>query len=107
LDGQTCWFDYIGNLDSFNSGKLVQKITLTGVVAPHSLPDFYVVNFKMDGTQETLMLHQPAIGHLLFGTVHMLTDWEADYQMDRSLNDAMKNCLNTQSPFFDEMKSLR
>jgi hypothetical protein len=87
-------------------GKTATR-AVTASVAPHSLSDFYVVNFKTDGTQETLVLHQPAIGHLLFGTVHTLNDWEADYQMDRSLNDAMKNCLNTQSPFFDETKSLR
>jgi hypothetical protein len=80
---------------------------VTASVAPHSLPDFSVVNFKTDSTQETLLLHQPAIGHLLYGTVHMLTDWEADYQMDRSLNDAMKRCLNTESPFFEESKSSR
>jgi hypothetical protein len=87
-------------------GKTATRGT-TASVAPHSLPDFFVVNFKQDGTQETLVLHQPAIGHLLYGTVHMLRDWEADYVISLPVDDAMKRCLNSQAPFFEEMKPLR
>jgi hypothetical protein len=87
-------------------GKTATR-AVTASVNPHSLPDFSVVNFKTDGTQETLVLHQPAIGHLLYGSVHRLTDWEADYQIDRSQDDAMKRCLTSQVPFFEESKSSR
>jgi hypothetical protein len=80
---------------------------VTASVAPHSLSDFYVVNFKMDGTQETFVLHQPAIGHLLYGRVHMLRDWEADYNINLPVDEAMKRCLNTESPFFDESNQSR
>jgi hypothetical protein len=87
-------------------GKTATRGT-TASVAPYSLPDFSVVNFKTVGSEETLVLHQPSIGHLLYGTVHMLTDWEADYEFPRSLDEAMKRCLNSQLPFYEEFKSSR
>jgi hypothetical protein len=81
---------------------------ITASVAPHnSLPDFSVVNFQTVDAKTTLVLHQPSIGHLLYGAVHNLTDWEADYQIDRSLDDTMTRCLNSQEAFFEESKSSR
>jgi hypothetical protein len=88
------------------AGKTATRGT-TASVAPHSLPDFSVVNFKTEGTQETLVLHQPTMGHLLYGTVHMLRDWEADNSISLPVDDVMKRCLSSQAPFFEEFKSSR
>jgi hypothetical protein len=87
-------------------GKTATRGT-TASVAPHSTPDFFVVNFKTAGSKETLLLHQPSLGHLLYGTAHNLADWEVDYSVDRLQDDVMKRCLNSQAPFFEESKSSR
>ncbi|MBD1824375.1 hypothetical protein H6F51_18045 [Cyanobacteria bacterium FACHB-DQ100] len=79
----------------------------TASIGTYTLPDFYVVNFKTADSKETLVLHQPTIGNLLFGTLHNLASWEADYQSPRSQNDAMKRCLGSQSPFIEQSTSSR
>jgi hypothetical protein len=79
----------------------------TSSITPHTSPDFYVVNFKTADSKETLVLHQPTIGNLLYGTLHNLASWAADYESSRSQNDAMERCLGSQSPFLEESTSSR
>jgi hypothetical protein len=81
--------------------------SITASISPHTLPDFFVVNFKTADTKEPLVLHQPTIGNLLYGTLHNLDSWEADYQFPASQNDAMQRCLKSQTAFLEESKSSR
>jgi len=79
----------------------------TASISPHTLPDFFVVNFKTADTKETLVLHQPTLGNLLYGTLHNLNSWEVDNQFPESKNDAMQRCLKSQTAFLEESKSSR
>jgi len=82
--------------------------SMTASVAPHpTLPDFFVVNLPLQAEQEPSVLHQPSIGHLLYGTVHRLTDWEADYQIPYNQSDRLKRCLESTQPFREVVQSRR
>lgn len=81
---------------------------LTSSVAPHpTLPDFFLVNFLTQEGKEPLVLHQPSVGQLLYGTVHQLSNWDADYQIPRDKSDRMKRCLESTKPFREDVKSSR
>jgi hypothetical protein len=57
---------------------LSARASTTASISPHTLPDFYVVNFNSTDGKEPIVLHQPTIRNLLFGTLHNLASWEAD-----------------------------
>jgi hypothetical protein len=69
--------------------------TVASVSADTNRQDFYQINgvdgaFLLQQDQETL----------LFGPIHQLVNYAAEYNFPRELDDDLQQCLSSQKPFF-------
>ena len=67
-----------------------------GSIVPDSkLPDVYRINGL-----DNLVLYQQDIKTLLYGEVHQMNAYEADYGAERTIGTTLQQCLDSNSAFF-------
>lgn len=71
--------------------------TIASITADPQRPDFY----QIEGLTE-VVLHQPGVETLLYGSPHQLTQYSPDYEFPAEIGPLMQQCLDSKAAFFQQ-----
>jgi hypothetical protein len=81
-------------------GYSVAGSTTASLTPDQNQPGFY----RISGWPDTL-IRQETTHSILFGSAHQLNAIEADYDVSKTIGDALQACLNSRDNFHEEEKS--